>query len=163
MKKLKKWLPIALAMLTAAASLLSGCSSGSPAREAQKTTAPASGSVKFPLQEQTSLTIWEPVPNASLISQYSDMSDLPKYKELSKRTNIKIKVVCPPAGQEKDQFNLLVASGNLPDIFDRHCVSDNYSGGTQKAFKDGIIIKLNDLQKANAPDFRYENQNFHAD
>ena len=53
--------------------------------------------------------------------------------------------------QERDQFNLMLASGSFPDIIGNGDIS-NYTGGAQKAYDDGIIIKLNDLQKKYAPD-----------
>lgn len=133
------------AVLVAVAS--SGCKSGAGGTA----TGANAKSITFPLTEPVTFTIWRPAVSA-LLAKYPDQGDLPYYQELTKRTGIKFVVKCPPVGQEKDQFNLMVSSGDLPDILDGMSVPWYYPGSINKAYSDGIIIKLNDLQEKYAPE-----------
>lgn len=127
---------------------LSGCQ-GKNADSAKQ----SGQSVTFPLATSVTLKVWRP-QIAGLISKYPDMSDYPIYKNFTKQTNIQFKVISPAVGQEKDQFNLMISSGDYPDIYDNGAISGYYSGGFDKAYADGLILKLNDLQKKYAPDLQ---------
>lgn len=137
---------LAAAMVSA---VTAGCKSGGGNGDA--VAANDDQTLTFPLKTPVTLTIWRPAIS-SLLGQYPDQSKLPIYEELTKKTGIKFVLKCPAVGQEKDQFNLMVASGEMPDIFDGNSVSNYYPGGLIKAGTDGIIMKLNDLQKKYAPD-----------
>lgn len=78
--------------------------------------------------------------------------ELPLFKELEKRTNTKLTFMTPPVGQEKEQFNLIVASGEYPDIFID--MWDNYTGKGAKALEDQVILRLNDLIEEYAPNIK---------
>lgn len=71
---------------------------------------------------------------------------------LEKETNIKINFRHPPSGMENEQFNLMIASGDLADIISWGWVG--FPGGPEKAIKDGVIIRLNDLIDRHAPNFK---------
>lgn len=74
------------------------------------------------------------------------------YKELEKKTGIHIKWFHPAAGQETEQFNLMLASGDLPDM-----ISWNFTGipgGPSKLIQDGVIIPLNDLIDKYSPNLK---------
>lgn len=81
----------------------------------------------------------------------STLNDLPMYQKMQEETGVEIKFVHPPAGQESEQYNLMVASKDYPDIIERAWASD--AGGPEKAIKDGIIMPLNDLVEQSAPDY----------
>ena len=55
-------------------------------------------------------------------------------------------------GQEKEQFNLLLSSGDLPDIISYNWYE--FPGGPQKAINDGYILKLNGLIEDYAPNLK---------
>lgn len=139
-----------VSVLLAAAMIFTGAagckSGGSEIKVAENSEA-----VTFPLKKQITFTVWRPAVSG-LLAKYPDQGNLPYYKELTKRTGVKFIVKCPPVGQEKDQFNLMISSGDLPDIFDGMSVPWYYPGSINKAYADGIIIKLNDLQKKYAPE-----------
>lgn len=61
------------------------------------------------------------------------------FKELEKRTGVKVEFVYPPIGQETDNFNLRIASDDLPHIFS---TPPQYAGGYQKAVEDGVYLEL---------------------
>lgn len=73
------------------------------------------------------------------------------FQELEKRTNIKIDFITPPAGQSTESYNLMIASGDLPDIVDD---GGMYPGGGAKAVADGIYLKLNDYIDKYAPNYK---------
>ena len=145
MKRARRVLSFTLAILMTAA-VSAGCGKHQAVQ-----TGKTAKSVTFPLSAPVTLKIWKPAISV-LIGQYPDQSQLPIYQELTKKTGINFKILCPAVGEEKDQFNLMVSSGDLPDILDENSVNNYYPGGLVKAYTDGIITKLNDLQSKYAPD-----------
>ncbi|SFA74316.1 putative aldouronate transport system substrate-binding protein [Cohnella sp. OV330] len=87
--------------------------------------------------------------NANASAVVTSLSDVEMYKELQKRTGVAVNFKHPAVGQEKEQFNLLIASGNLTDVIET--AWNDYPGGPSKALADGTIVKLNDLIAQNAP------------
>ena len=76
-------------------------------------------------------------------------NEIPVYQKAEELTGIKVKYIHPPIGQEQEQFNLMLASGNLADII--YWNWKDVPGGPQKAIDDKVIIPLNDLIKKYAP------------
>ncbi|WP_055669210.1 extracellular solute-binding protein [Desnuesiella massiliensis] len=74
------------------------------------------------------------------------------YQELEKRTNVHVEFEHPVEGQETEQFNLLVNSNTLPDVIQTYATQ--YKGGMDKAIKDGVYIRLNELIDKYAPNFK---------
>lgn len=120
-----------------------GCSKSQEGSKA--VTEKSEDGIKFPLKEPVKLTYWHEFSSTVLKS----MSDSELYKELEKRTGIKIEFIHPPEGQGKEQLNLIIASRELPDIIEGGL--GQYSGGAAKAFEDGVIVDLKDLQEKYAP------------
>lgn len=102
-------------------------------------------------EDEIVLTYWCGLGStaASVISSYNDM---PMYQKAQEITGVKIDFKHPPVGQEGEQFNLMVASRDFPDIMESGWQS--YSGGPNKAINDGIIIKLDDYIEAYAPNYK---------
>jgi putative aldouronate transport system substrate-binding protein len=71
---------------------------------------------------------------------------------MEKRTGVKIDFQHPAVGSENEQFNLMIASGNLPDIIESDFTK--YPGGPEKAISDKVLIKLNDVIDKNAPNLK---------
>jgi putative aldouronate transport system substrate-binding protein len=95
------------------------------------------------------LTIWESLwPNTSV--SVSSLDETPLYQEVQARTGIDVTWIHPAQGQEDEQFNLMIASNDLPDLIYRHWLND-YPGGPEKAISDGVIIELNDVFADYAP------------
>ncbi|MEA4889942.1 MAG: extracellular solute-binding protein [Clostridiaceae bacterium] len=74
------------------------------------------------------------------------------WQEMAKLTNISLEFNTPPLGQEQEQFNLIVASGNYPDFIWTDGIT--YPGGADKAIADGSFLKLNDLIDQYAPNYK---------
>ena len=71
---------------------------------------------------------------------------------LYEKTGIKVKRIVPPLGQEEQQFNIMIASGEMTDIITWSW--GNFLGGADKAVTDGYIISLNDLMSDYTPNFK---------
>jgi len=71
---------------------------------------------------------------------------------LEKETGIDIVWQHPPIGQETEQFNLMCASQDLPDMIFWNW--GTYAGGPEKAVLDNVIVKLNDLVASGAPNLQ---------
>lgn len=94
-------------------------------------------------------TYWCPM-GASNASRYKTNAEMLMYQEMEKRSGVKIEFTHPPVGQEQEQFNLLIASREYPDMVEYYW--NTYPGGPEKAIEDNVIIKLNDLME-HTPNF----------
>lgn len=97
------------------------------------------------------LTYWAALDN-NAATVVSNLGEVEMVKKWLKEFNIDITFMHPPAGQEKEQFNLAIVSRELPDLFEYNWLG--YPGGPEKAISDNIIIKLNELVNQNAPNFK---------
>ncbi len=70
------------------------------------------------------------------------LSEVYCWQELQKRTGVNIEFIHPAVGQDREQFNLTMASRDFPDIMYWNW-GTGYPGGGLKAIDDGVIIKLN--------------------
>ena len=102
-------------------------------------------------KERIQLTYWVGLDN-NAATVVSNLGEVEMVKEWLSKFNIDVTFKHPPAGQEKEQFNLIIASRDLPDLFEYNWLG--YPGGPEKAIKDKIIIKLNDLVDQKAPNFK---------
>ncbi len=108
------------------------------------------GSV-YPLNTDVTLTYWmELDQNVALVAK--NMGDTPFGKELEKRTGVKLKFIHPALGQTQEAFNLLLASGELPDIIEYNWLA--VPGGPNSIIKNGLIVTLNPLINQYAPNLK---------
>ena len=110
--------------------------------------------VTYPITTEgaKSLTFWLPIqpPAARHINNYSDQEI---FQIISKNTGINMTYYHPAVGQEQEQLNILVASGDLPDIIQ---IRGLYSGGSSVGVSDGIFRDLTNLIRTHAPDYLRE-------
>ena len=171
-RNLKKPVALLTAALTAA-SLLAGCGGSSeegagadagtqvnemdtagaaaetPADSAETVETAGAEAGTYPLAEGGTLTYWLQL-NPNVSANFTNLGDTELGKAWQEQTGVTIQFQHPAAGQEKEQFNLIVADGSLPDIMEWQWVK-NYPGGPEKAIKDGVIIPLNDIFKEYCP------------
>lgn len=155
----KRFLAAGLCACLTVTLLLGGCSekSGSTGNSSAEETAAGSRQTEAGGREtesggsQSELKIYKGL-HTNLQQYVAGNEDLPLFKEIEKRTNTKLTFMTPPVGQEKEQFNLIVASGDYPDIFID--MWDNYTGKGAKALEDQVIIRLNDLIEEEAPNIK---------
>jgi len=118
-------------------------------------SAPSSptGWVTYPIKTDVTLTFWTDI-NANLAPNFTNYSEVPFYQGWTERTGVKITYLHPPAGPGyTEQFNLMVASGDMPDII-RYDILPTYPGGPEKAISDGTILRLNDILDKYAPNLK---------
>ena len=153
---------MAVAMTTMS---LAGCSSGNKegTTKAEETTQAASGETTAAVAETTAgeendkpyagtkLTWWVKL-NANVSATYPNLGDTPWAKYVQEKTGIEIEFIHPTVGSEKEQFSIMVASGEYPDIIEHQWVS--YAGGPGAAIEDGVIISLNDVFEEKAPNMK---------
>ncbi|WP_237266334.1 extracellular solute-binding protein [Thermoclostridium stercorarium] len=107
--------------------------------------------ITYPVKGGGKLTYWLKLdPKVSASSK--TIADTEFAKELAKRTGIEIEWVHPTQGQEQQQLNLMIASGDMADIIDAPW-GTWYPGGAEKALQDNVILPLNDLIEKYAPDY----------
>lgn len=88
--------------------------------------------------------------SGNIATSVTNYAETPLGQELSKRTGIEIEYIHPAQGQEKEALNLLLASGNLPDIIETDWLSRNPESMLDKK----TIINLNDVIANNAPNLK---------
>lgn len=152
---------MAVAMTTMS---LAGCSSGNKegTTKAEETTQAASGETTVAVAETTAgeendkpyagtkLTWWVKL-NANVSATYPNLGDTPWAKYVQEKTGIEIEFIHPTVGSEAEEFSIMVASGEYPDIIEYTWTA--YSGGPGAAISDGVIIDLNDVVANKAPNF----------
>lgn len=89
----------------------------------------------------TSFTYWVPM-NSSIATRVNSFNDISIYQKREEDSGVHIEFIHPALGQEKEQFNLMVASRDLSDFVEYDWAG--YNGGPQSAIDDGIIVALND-------------------
>ncbi|MBQ4619913.1 MAG: extracellular solute-binding protein [Clostridia bacterium] len=81
----------------------------------------------------------------------NSVAEVGSYQTIMEKTGVNLEFNHPAAGQQADQFNLMIASNNLPDIIYYNWAS--VSGGPAKYIEDGTILALNDYLEEWAPNF----------
>ena len=100
----------------------------------------------YPVECDDTLTVWMSL-NSELSTIVTEFGETELAKELEKETGVKVKYSHPAQGQEAEQFNLMIASNELPDVVQWNW----YSFGAQPAIDAGYIVSLNDIMKKWSP------------
>lgn len=108
-------------------------------------------SVEYPIGNgETTLDWWIPM-NGNLVTVMGSYNEHPIYQQLMKDTGVNINFTHPATGQEKEEFGLMLVSGEMPDIIQTFAAY--YTGGVQAGYDDGVVMDLTDLVKEYAPDY----------
>ncbi|MBP3361511.1 MAG: extracellular solute-binding protein [Clostridia bacterium] len=133
--------------LTACALLLSAAGCGKDEEKAGSGKYPG-GEVSYPIECSETVSFW--VGINSIVSKFASTAGDTEYaKHINEATGINVEFIHPPAGQEETKFNLLLASGSMPDIvsWDWMNISDNIDD----LIEQGYILKLNGFMEEYAP------------
>lgn len=145
---MKKFLSILLAAVMAS-SLLSGC--GGSTNSTPDSQLPESDSTVQPAEKASSISYWMDPMNIGS-SQVKSFSEHKAWQLYEKNVGIDIDWREPASGQANEQFNMIVATSNMPDIMYGYW-SSQYPGGPDAAIADGKIVALNDYIEEYAPNF----------
>lgn len=86
------------------------------------------------------LKVWKPLWWTSVVTSDS-VNEV--WKTLEQKFNVHFEFIQPSVGSEQEQFNLLMAGGELPDIIMTDWSgTDLYTGGLDKYVEEGVIIDL---------------------
>jgi putative aldouronate transport system substrate-binding protein len=142
---------------------LTVCSKGTfVARSSDGAGADSAGG-DYPIKTDVTLTYWKEL-NGTVSPNFTSLNDTEFARYVQEETGIKVNFISPAVGGGRDAFNLLVASGNMPDIIEYGWNRlPGYPGGPAAALKNNVIIPLNDLLDTYAPDLKglfEENSNY---
>lgn len=101
-------------------------------------------------EEIPTITYWVNLEFSDVLTSYDDIKPLELAQE---RLGINIEWQHPPVGQESEQFNLMVVSGELPDIIE-YSWNSAYPGGAEAAIEDGVILELNEIIDTMMPNYK---------
>ena len=139
---------LAIALLASAAS---GCSTSSTASSETSSSETSSQGTSeeepfsYPVEGNPVLTYFGKL-HSKVSKDYSSYADLEVVQWWFEQTGVTLEFETPPSGMEEEQFNILLASGDYPDLINYDLVGQ--PGGTQKLYNDGVIIDLtDDMQK----------------
>ncbi len=157
--KSKKRIVLALAT-TMLLSMLAACAPAdeAPTDEAPGAETPADNGdtaqstdfeLTYPIEGDVSLTYWVPLP-APLAKIVTNQSETPVMQAAAEQTGVNIEFIHPAVGMEAEDFNLMIASNDLPDIIG---APQRYVGGEFQGMYDGIFLELQDMLPTYAPDY----------
>ncbi len=108
--------------------------------------------ISYPLNygDDATVTFWTSFYSGFADYGLEDFNDLPTLPYIKEKTGIEYEFICVSEAAETEQFGLMLASGEWPDVF---MVNDFYTGGLGQAYEDEIIIDLTDLLAEHAPDY----------
>lgn len=102
----------------------------------------------YPIEGNVTLTL-AMVDNSTVNANAKHLFETPLGKAWQEATGVTIEVIqCASF----DALNLLIVGGNLPDLI--YFSPNTYSGGAEKAIKDGVVEPLNDYIDECAPDLK---------
>ncbi|MEI8093313.1 MAG: extracellular solute-binding protein [Spirochaetales bacterium] len=103
----------------------------------------------YPLKNAPTLTYWMNV-NTAWSNRFKTLGDTTFGLELAKRTGVNVVYTHPVPAQFDQSFNLMLASGDLPDLIQNNFLT-KIPGGPDKAIKDGYLLRLNEAIAKWAP------------
>jgi putative aldouronate transport system substrate-binding protein len=146
-----------LVLFMAAGTLFAGGGGGQAASSASSgstagPTSPTLANLGFPLQRPITVTYWAPLAGdaASVMRSFNEKS---MWINMASRTNIHIEFEHPSAAAA-EAFNLLLASGNLPDIIQGGSQWATVPGGVDNLINDRMILDLTSQVNTNMPNLR---------
>ena len=140
-----------IAFLLALALLVSLCACGSKTEVATGGEITLNGDEIYPIACEDELEYWS--RTSTWTQDYQNFGDTPLGKEVAKQTGVKVKYMHPQEGQGTEQFNIMLASNELPDIVECDWTT-SYPGGPEAAINEDVIYDLTDIIDKWSPAFK---------
>ena len=142
-----------IAALAVTCSVFSGCNKNT-AVDTQSSSEPK-GEISYPIETDVTLKYWVRLSPA-LGTSVKNFGETEFAKEYMKRTGINVAYQHPAQGQDNEVLNLLIASGDLPDIIE----SDWLARDPDASIAKNTILSLNDYFKDYSPNLmKYLSEN----
>lgn len=109
-------------------------------------------SMFFPLEEKVEFSAWAEWVFDQLPTVFTDWNDSIAYQLLEKATNVHINFQTPSFRSENEQFQLLMASQEYPDIIANF--TTYYSAGIPNAVENQIAIIVDEYVEKYMPNYR---------
>ena len=106
------------------------------------------GEWTWPLAEKKELNIWIVWSN----DYVENPNDLKAIQKIEEETNVHVNWQVVDASSAQEQFGLMLASGEYPDII--RDVGTYYPGGTEKGVQDGVLADLTDVVDKYMPNYQ---------
>lgn len=154
MKQRKRILSLALAGALAAG-CLTGCGgttepapeSGASAETAQTSAAPVEA--VYPLADgDKTLTVYMKDATSGAVGNWSNIK---AFQVAAEKLGVNLEFIHPAVGSEADQFNLMIASGEYPDVILWDFRSSAMS--LEQLVDAGVLVDMNDLIRTYAPNY----------
>lgn len=107
------------------------------------------GEINYPIETDVTLSYWMILPPA-LSTTVSNFEETPFAKKSMENTGISIKYTHPAQGGATEALNLLIASGELPDIIETDVMKLNPTSAIER----NVIIELNDIIDKYCPNLK---------
>lgn len=130
-----------------------GQTTGSAAAEATPESEPQPEPTTWLTEQPITLTCWYTWPAFfnNFDSEVQGPQDTDMFKIVKGITNVEVDFRLANTESAKELFGLMVASGDYPDLI--YGVNENYTGGTDAAIEDEVILDLRDMIPQYAPNF----------
>ena len=158
MKKKSIALLLILAMIVASFSACGKSENGGNASDGKKADSTAQGGdsseeFSWPVSDGK-LSIWLWWSN----NYIENPNELVAMQELEKQTGVHVDYVTVPQAEAAEKFNLMIASGEYPDIL--RSSESYYTGGIVQECADGVTIELTDLVPKYMPNYMKIREDF---
>ncbi len=121
------------------------------AEDAAEEEAVSAAAVTLPLTEEAvTFTMWDTF-NPQVLAIIDGWNEHAIIQQLCEEMNVYLDATCIPGNEGSDNFALLIAAGDYPDLLSS--ISNMYSGGLDQAIEDEIIIDLTDYISEYAPNY----------
>ena len=156
MKGKRDVLAAGMATILAVTSLM-GCGNETEQKAVSESELEQIASSGYPLQMEPkpTLKIWTE-RGGDIIGNHPDPKQYPAIQKYADKIGVNLDWSFAAVTNRAQEFNLLIASGDLPDIIGYYMANngkDGMSGGPEKAIQDGWLQPMNDYIEKYAPDY----------
>ena len=110
--------------------------------------------VQLPLTDSAEeLSLWLRLSPFLMMYNVTDLSKATFYAEMEKRTGVVVNVTSVPIFMANEQFNFMMAGGELPDMIDSFALL--YPQGVDHAVDEGLILDMNDFLHDWMPNYEH--------
>ena len=118
---------------------------GTAKEESVEETLKVEETLELPLCEETQTLTYFNEISTNLMNVYNDLNEAEAVKYLEELTNVHIDFTNFTSDNYKDQYSLMVASGDMTDII--YAAAGSYPGGASAAVEDEVLINLDEYME----------------